>query len=125
MAVNYYGILQYRLNKKLDHNRPDLLFLDKKERTCLIVDIACPFDTRTTTKEDEKLNKYQDLEYEIKKLCEQKHVTIIPTTIGALGTVNKKLTEWIKKIDVECPIELLQKAGLLGTARIVRMLLDT
>ena len=76
MAINYYGILQYRLIKKTgptidrtNHNRPDLVFVDKKERTCFIVDIACPFDTRIlTTKEDEKLNKCQNMKYENNKL---------------------------------------------------------
>ena len=69
MAINYYGILQYRLMKNWTYNRPDLVFVDKKERTCFIVDIPCPFDTRIlTTKKDEKLNKCQNMKYENKKL---------------------------------------------------------
>ena len=30
---------------KIDHNKPDLVLLHKKRRTCYIIDVACPFDT--------------------------------------------------------------------------------
>ena len=29
-----------------EHNRPDVVVLDKIERSCNVIDIACPFDTR-------------------------------------------------------------------------------
>ena len=29
----------------LDHNRPDIVVLEKEERECFIVDVACPSDT--------------------------------------------------------------------------------
>ena len=31
---------------KIDHNKPDLVLLDKKEKTCYVIDVACHFDTR-------------------------------------------------------------------------------
>jgi len=34
---------------------------DKKE-TCLLIDIAIPFDSNVYTKENEKLSKYKDLD---------------------------------------------------------------
>ena len=33
-------------------NKPDIVVMDKKERKCLIIDIACPFDTRISEKEN-------------------------------------------------------------------------
>ena len=51
----------------LEHNRPDILVLDKELRTSLIIDIACPFDTRVPKKEKEKMDNYQDLKHEIRK----------------------------------------------------------
>ena len=30
----------------IDYNKPDLVLLDKKGRTCCIIDVACPFDKR-------------------------------------------------------------------------------
>ena len=36
-------------------NKPDVVVMDKKERKCLIIDIACSFDTRISEKKKEKL----------------------------------------------------------------------
>ena len=33
-------------------NKPDVLVIDKKEGKCLTIDIACPFDTRISEKEN-------------------------------------------------------------------------
>ena len=49
---------------------------------------------------------------------------ILPVTVGALGSVTKRLGEWIKKIDISLAIGLLQKTTILGTARILRKVLD-
>ena len=39
---------------RIDHNKPDIVVLDKQSRSCIIIDIACPFDTRVKNKEQEK-----------------------------------------------------------------------
>ena len=31
---------------RIDHNKPDIVIKNKKENTCQIFDVACPFDTR-------------------------------------------------------------------------------
>ena len=33
-------------NKKLKPNRPDIMVIDKVNKTCLIIDPSCPFDSR-------------------------------------------------------------------------------
>ena len=38
---------------------------------------------------------------------------------------SKKLEVWLTKLDVKSSMELLQKATLLGTAKIVRQVLET
>jgi predicted alpha/beta superfamily hydrolase len=43
-------------------NRPDLVLHDKKEKTCLLIDIAILDDLHAHTKETKKLTKYKDLE---------------------------------------------------------------
>ena len=42
---------------QIEHNRPDVVVLDKIERSCYLLDIACPFDTRVLEKEQEKMEK--------------------------------------------------------------------
>ena len=41
--------------------RPDLLVINKKTRSCKIVDFATPADHRRKLKESEKKDKYPDL----------------------------------------------------------------
>ena len=55
----------------------------------MLIDVACPFDTRIVRKEKEKMEVYTDLKYEILKCWrnEVKTVIIIPVVIGALGIV--------------------------------------
>ena len=67
---------------RLEHNRPDIVLENKKDRSCLLIDIACPFDTRIDRKEKEKIEVYQDLKREIKRMWNVKEVTIVPLIIG-------------------------------------------
>ena len=46
--------------------RPDLVLINKKERTCHSVDFAVPADHRVKLKEIEKKDKYLDLTRELK-----------------------------------------------------------
>ena len=51
-------------------------------------------------------------------------VFIVPIIIGALGSVTKKLGKNLEMINFVKGVEPLQKACLLGTARIIRKVLD-
>ena len=46
---------------KINHNKPDILLLDKKTKTCFIIDVACPFNTRIGKKGEKKLSTIQIL----------------------------------------------------------------
>ena len=78
---------------------------------CLIIDVACPFDTRIKKKEQEKIEHYSDLKYEILKCWnkEVEKVMILPTVIGALGTVTKKLRKNLDKVDLHPGLMLYKK----------------
>ena len=51
-------------------------------------------------------------------------VKVVPIVLGALGTVTNKLNSYLKEIGVNVTIQLIQKSALLGTARILRKVLD-
>ena len=68
---------------KLEHNRPDIVVIEKKSRKAWIYDDACTFDTRVIQKENEKVEKYQDLKREMARLWKLKSVVIVPVVIGA------------------------------------------
>ena len=54
-------------DKEIKANRPDIAVKDKKERTCLLMDMFIPTERNTSLKTIEKLTKYKDLEIEIEK----------------------------------------------------------
>ena len=96
-----------------------------ERRKCLIIDVVCLFDTRVKDKEKEKIENYQDLKWELKPIWKLCTVTVVPIMIGALGTVSKDKEKWLAEIGVTCRLESLQRACLLGTARILRKVLNT
>ena len=74
-------------------------------------------------KEKEKIQKYQDIRREIARLWNIK-TYVVPVVIGSLGMVTKNLAKYLGKIGIPTKIELLQKAALLGSARLLRNVLE-
>ena len=74
-------------------------------RTYRIKDFAVPVDHRVKLKESEKSEKYLDLDRELKKLWNMK-VTIIPSVIGALGTVIKGLVQGLEDLEITTRVKL-------------------
>ena len=103
--------------------RPDIVIVDKNSNETIILDIAIPVDVNIRNKEQEKIVRYQDLAREIRKIWNVS-TKVIPIVIGALGTVTDRLEQYLKDIGVTTRIELIQKSTLLGTARIIRQVLD-
>ena len=89
-----------RTEHQRDHNRPDLVVLQKASRVCQIIDVACPFDIRIAEKEREKTDHYQDLKVEIQKMWGTNDV-------GGLGAVTKNLMLWVTKIGTPGILSLL------------------
>uniref|UniRef100_H3AYE9 Reverse transcriptase domain-containing protein n=1 Tax=Latimeria chalumnae TaxID=7897 RepID=H3AYE9_LATCH len=118
MGVKILWDFGIRTKREVQAHRSDIIFVDKTDRKAKIIDIACPIDYNIGEKEQEKIMKYQDLKMEIEKLWKVR-VEMIPVVIGALGEVTKKHKDYIKKIDESIQLEDLQKAALLGRARIV------
>ena len=87
------------------------LIIDKSEKNCQIIDVAIPEDGRVAAKEDEKVEKYQDLAREVRKIVRTK---VIPIVVGALETKPLRLKENLRPIGVDTSIELIQRSVLLG-----------
>ena len=73
----------------IEARRPDLVVVDKKERSCKIIDFAVPGDSRIEEKEKDKIEKYQDLGRELQNIWNV-NVKIIPLVVGALGAIPKQ-----------------------------------
>ena len=111
-------------DKVIEHSRPDITLIEKDKRVCTMIEVTCPFDSRVAEREIEKIERYQDLKYEIIRLWNCKKVKIIPVVIGALGTVSKSLKKYLTELQMEKLFSVMQKACLLGTSRILRKVLD-
>ena len=74
-------------------------------------------------KEEEKIEKYQDLAREVGKMWKLK-AKVLPVVMGALGTVPRRLESFLSCLGVNTPVELIQKTTPLGTARILRKVLE-
>ena len=88
------------------------------------MDIASPRDHKVYEKEGEKIEKYQDLKREIERLWGFGHLDVVPLVVGAPGVVSNRLVECLEKPGVTIRTGLLQVTALLGTARILRKLLE-
>ena len=110
--------------RKIEARRPDIVFIDKKEREVVIIDVAIPGDDRMKDKELEKVEKYQQLKDEIAKVWHVRKVIVVPVVIGALGAVSVNFKTYMKQIGVKVSLEVIQKTVLLGTAKIPRKVLS-
>ena len=65
-------------DRKIDARRPDIVFIDKKERELIIIiDVVIPGDDRVKDKQLEKVEKYQLLNYEIAKVLHMRKVMLL------------------------------------------------
>jgi len=63
-------------------------------------------DARVEEKEQEKMDRYQDLARDLKRLWNVES-KVIPIVVGALGTVVKSLEKNLKKAGLNVTVELL------------------
>ena len=52
-------------------------------------------------------------------------MVVVPVVVGALGAVSERLDTWLDKLGTTINTGFLQKTALLGTARILRKVLES
>jgi len=95
--------------------QPDVVLLDKKENTCVLIDTAISAYSNIYTKGNKKLRKYKDLETEVSRMWKVR-TQIVPVTIGALGTIKKGLVQNLQLLAGHWSAIELQKVTLMSTA---------
>ena len=103
---------------------PDIVIIDKVKKSAIIVDVAIPGDKRIYDKEKEKIDKYQDIKREIQMLWSLRTVSVVPVIVGALGSVTHNFKKFMEQIGIELEIHFAQNTTILGTARILRRVLE-
>ena len=94
------------------------------EKAAIVTDVAIPGDKRITDKEKEKIEKHQNLKREIQRPWNVKKIDVIPVVLWALGSVTKDFEKYVDKIGIKIDLHTVQETSLLGTARILRKVLE-
>eukprot|EP00794_Sanderia_malayensis_P016665 gene16665-biopygen14077 len=110
-------------DREIIARKPDIVLVDKENKLTKIIDIAIPGEARVVEKEREKIDKYRPLRDEIARLWSMRKVEIIPVVVGALGAVSKQFEAYVEAIGIKMNVEHAQKTALLGSARILRLVL--
>ena len=71
--------------------RPDIVIVNKMEKTAVITDFAILGDQRIIGKEKEKIEKYQNLKREILRLWILKKIDVIPAVLNVLESIQRTL----------------------------------
>ena len=99
-----------------------MVVVDKKEKSCKMIDFAVPGDSTIEEQEKDKIEKYQDLGRELQKIWNVK-AKIMPLVVGCLGAISKQFGNRLKQIGISAGTAQVQKTVLLGMARILRKVL--
>ena len=98
-------------------NWPDVVLHDKKEKTCLLIDIAIPDISNFNVKLNWK-TKYQDLEIELRRMWNVR--TKIVLIMRTLGAMQKRLERNLQLLPGHPSAIELQKIKLMSTAHLVK-----
>jgi hypothetical protein len=93
-------------------NRPNITTKNKKDKICLLIDVAIPSDRNVVNKEAEKKLKYKNLSIEIQRMWNMKCLVIL-AVIGTTGIVTKGLKKYLETIPGNHSIDSLQKTAVL------------
>ena len=108
-----------QMDQLISARRTEIIIINKKKRTCKIVDFAVSAYHRIKLKENEKKDKYLDLARELKKLWNMKE-TFIPIVVGALGTITEELLKRLEDLEIRGRVKTMQSTALLRSARSVQ-----
>jgi hypothetical protein len=75
-------------DREVTANKPDIIIKNKKEKTCILIDVAVPADRNVTQKEAENKLKYMSLCIEIQQMWNMKCM-ILPVVAGATRIVRR------------------------------------
>ena len=97
----------------------DITLVHKDTQKCILIDIAVPADQNIIRTEEKKVETYQDLTFEIRRIHGASKITIIPNVIGALGSISKRAKTWYDKLSVPEFIESVEFLAILGIANLL------
>ena len=83
-------------DREINARKPDIVVMNKNERSCAITDIAIHADIKVREKVKEKIDRYQELKRDIKRMCNIRSIKVIPVVVRVLGSTSNKLKKFIE-----------------------------
>ena len=117
------GLFKIQRDTKIEARRPDIVLIDKTMKEVKMVHVTKPGNDRVNEREVGKIEKYKGLKGEIARMWDKKEVVVIPVVVGALDAMPTGFEKYIAAIGIEIRVEHAQKTALLGTERILRLVL--
>ena len=112
-------------DKTIMANRPDIVLVDKRDRTAYIIDISIPNNHNLELKYQEKMVKYLPLAAEMKRLWNLNIVCIKPLIMSVTGIVPKSLVQHLRDLGINSYLlHSMQKSVVISTSSIVRSFLN-
>ena len=111
--VTIYWDVLWKTPGDVRFNRPDVVVVDRKEKLWTIVEFSVPLDHNIVTKQLWKVEKYQKLAAQFRKM-HRIQTKVIPVVVGALGTIPERLPGYLKDLGIPDVVGGLQKTVLLG-----------
>ena len=99
-------------DREIKARKPDIVVVKNNERSCAIIDIAILGNIRVSKKEKEKIEGYQELKREIKRMWNIKSIKVTPVVVEELGNTSKKLKNCTEELGVVTNTPLLQENSI-------------
>jgi hypothetical protein len=85
----------------IQHNRSDIIILNKQQKQAYLLDTAVPNSHNITQRYNTKINKYLELSVAMRNLWSLEKKSILPLIISATGIVPQSLFKNLKILDLE------------------------
>jgi hypothetical protein len=97
----------------IQHNRPDIIILNKQQKQAYLLDIAVPNSHNITQTYNTKINKYLELSVAMRNLWSLEKISILPLIISATGIVPQSLFKNLKILDLANTLVVEIQKGIL------------
>ena len=94
----YWRNVSVKTAKKVPHNNPDMIIWNRETKICSIIEFSCPLDININKKVNEKLENYGQLVRNLQIMYPDYKFQVAPIAVGAMGSVPKCLTNYLKMI---------------------------
>ena len=114
---------------KIEHNRPDMIYWNLKDKQCEIIEISVPLENNMQQAYKLKQGKKIELISQLQRMYKGFKYNVIIIIVGCLGAIPVNLKQNLLKVGIQedkirTVTHRIQRAALLGTIRIGKTILN-